>query len=305
MQITHRPFDDNRGDFEKMWRFLQEDYACRGDQFVWLFSRLGDWKYGLWSEKKYFPNFFNQHAQLWVDAFDQVDGFVLSEDGGSLFFIFTRCGFDYLYADILDWTLRQWGPRYESLQTEIHEHQREAISLLERGGFRPQGAAATTRSYDLRSVPDQATVLPPGFRIQDMRQDPDYRAKGLLFANGFQDKDEVSELDLLKFAHSRRSPAYDAALDLSVVSDAGLHVASCVGFNDPQYSVAEVEKVCTHNRYRRLGLAEAVIRECFRRLRQRGIQTAYITAYGDEADRLYEKLGPISRRQWFHYEWTP
>lgn len=303
MQITNRPYDDNRGDFEKMWRFLQEDYACRGDQFIWLFSRLGDWKYGLWNEKKYFPTFFSQHAQLWVDAFDQLDGFVLSEGGGNLFFIFTRCGFEYLYADILNWTMQQWGPRYGSLRAEVHEHQREAVALLEQSGFCPLGAAAVTRTYHLRAVPDQPPLLPPEFRICDMSQHPDYRAKGLLFVNGFEDKDEVSELDLFKFAHSRLSPAYDASMDLSVVNADGMHVATCIGFNDPQYSVAEVEKVCVHNRYRRLGLAEAVIRECFRRLKQRGIHSAYITGYSDEANRLYEKLGPVSRRQWFHYEW--
>lgn len=53
--IHNRPFDDTRHDFEKMWRFIQQDYAHKQDHFVWLFSRLGDWKYGLWNEKKYVP----------------------------------------------------------------------------------------------------------------------------------------------------------------------------------------------------------------------------------------------------------
>jgi ribosomal protein S18 acetylase RimI-like enzyme len=75
-----------------------------------------------------------------------------------------------------------------------------------------------------------------------------------------------------------------------------------VGFNDPAYGVAEVEKICTHSQYRRQGLAEAVIRECFQRLKKRGIERAYITGYSEEANGLYEKLGPCGHKQWFHYE---
>ncbi len=62
------------------------------------------------------------------------------------------------------------------------------------------------------------------------------------------------------------------------------------------------KQVCTHNQYRRLGLAEAVIRECFHHLSRRGNERAYITRFGPGANALYEKLGPCKRKQWFHYE---
>jgi ribosomal protein S18 acetylase RimI-like enzyme len=91
-------------------------------------------------------------------------------------------------------------------------------------------------------------------------------------------------------------------LDLSVITPEGIHAAGCVGFSDPASGSAEVEKVCTQNQYQRKGLAEAVIRECFQRLRQRGIQWAYITGYSTRANALYEKLGPCKQKQWFHYE---
>ena len=32
--IRNRPFDDTRNDFEKMWRFLQQDYAQKQDRFI-------------------------------------------------------------------------------------------------------------------------------------------------------------------------------------------------------------------------------------------------------------------------------
>lgn len=127
MRITHRPFDASGPDFERMWRFLQQDYADRRDRFIWLFSRLGDWKYGLWNDRKLFPTFFEKYAELWVDAFERPAGFVVSEDGGDIFFIFTALGFDYLYAEILDWTMRHWGPRYKRLRAEVHEYRAQAL----------------------------------------------------------------------------------------------------------------------------------------------------------------------------------
>ncbi|MDY6878504.1 MAG: GNAT family N-acetyltransferase [Chloroflexota bacterium] len=302
MIVRGRPFDVARNDFEKMWRFLQQDYAQKQDRFIWLVSRLGDWKYGLWNEKKYIPSFFPNHAQLWVDGFDQLLGFVLSEDGGNIVFIFTLHGYEYLYAEILDWTIRHWGSRYDTLKTEVHEYQVETLAEFESRDFRSLGVVATTREYDLSAKGKEAVRLSPGFRIADMGEHADYRNKALLYVNAFENRSQVSEFDLLRFEYSRENPAYDPCLDLSVVTLEGVHVASCVGFADPVYGVAEIEKICTHSEYRRRGLAEAVIKECFRRLRERGIERAYITGYGEGANRLYEKLGPCKHKQWFHYE---
>lgn len=302
MLLRNRPFDIAGNDFEAMWRFLQQDYVQRQDRFIWLFSRLGDWKYGLWNEKKYMPSFFRDYAQLWVDGLHQLVGFVLSEDGGNIFFIFTRHGYDYLYADILDWTIQHWRARYATLKTEVHEYQGEALVELEKRGFRSVGVVATTREYDLRAKKDEAVRLAPGLRIVDMCENTDYGRKGLLYKNAFENQDQVNEFDLLRFEYSRESPAYDPAFDLSVVTSAGMHVTSCMGFHDPACRVAEVEKICTHSQYRRCGLAEAIIRECFQRLSKRGIERAYITGYSAAANGLYEKLGPCKRKQWFHFE---
>lgn len=258
--------------------------------------------YGLWNEQKYIPSFFRNHAQLWIDAFDQPLGFVLSEDGEEIFFIFTLDSYEYLYADILDWTLEHWRPHYPTIKTEIHEYQERALAVLESRGFRSAGVVATTRQYDLTAKEFEPIHLPAGFQIMDMQTNGDYRNKGLLYKNGFDDESHVSEFELATFEYSRENPAYDPRFDLSVVTPEGIHAAGCVGFNDPAQSIAEVEKVCTQDQYRHQGLAEAVIRECFQRLHRHGTQRAYITGYSTGANALYEKLGPCWKKQWFHYE---
>ena len=48
----NRPFQLKGRDFEKMWRFLQADYAHKQERFIWHIGRLGDWQHGLWNEQK-------------------------------------------------------------------------------------------------------------------------------------------------------------------------------------------------------------------------------------------------------------
>jgi GNAT superfamily N-acetyltransferase len=302
MPIYTRPYNPDGPDFVKMWRLLQEDYARRRDCFVWLISRFGDWKHGCWREAKYFPMFYRQHAQLWLDSFEQVNGFVLSEDGENIFFVFTRPGHDYLYGEILEWTVANWSPRYDSLLAEVNEGQSEALAALTDHDFADLGQVATTRAY---LVADQAAAgytLPPGFRVVSIAEEPDYRGKVLVHRNGFSGQNDVRPIDLLTYEYSRESNAYDPALDISVVAPDGQHVATCVGFLDPVNNISEIERVCTHADHRQRGYAFAAIRACCQRLHERGYARAYITGYSGEANALYEKLGPVNRTRWFRYE---
>ena len=113
MKPYHRPFDCAQNDLEKMWCFLQADYAYKRERFIWHSSRLGDWTYGLWRETKYIPTFFRDHAELWVDAFDGLIGFVLNEDGGEVFFIFARQGYECLHRDMLNRLYQKLRPCWQ------------------------------------------------------------------------------------------------------------------------------------------------------------------------------------------------
>jgi GNAT superfamily N-acetyltransferase len=302
MHIYNRPFDPSHNDFIKMYRFLQQDYVHKQDRFIWLFSRLGDWYYGLYDEKKYIPTFFSENAQLWIDNLDELLGFVLSEDGSNLFFIFTAEGYDSLYTDILEWTMHNWRPRFPTLKTEVHEYQDFALAALTRQGFHQVAEVAITRQYDPAACAAAPQALPAPYTIVDQYTRPDSPAKVALYKNGFSNTGEVTWLDIASNVYSHHSPAYDASLDLSVVDEHGKHLAGCVGFIDPHYQVAEIEKICTHSAYRRQGLASAVVNECFRRLAGRGVTSAYITGYSEAAISLYGKLGWRKLKRWYHYE---
>ena len=303
MRVYHRAFDEGQRDYERMWAFLVDDYASRREAFVWQIGRLGDWSHGLWSEKKLFPSFKRENAELWLNGLGELVGFVISENCGSDFFVFARHGHESLYPEMLAWLKEHWNDRGDELVTEVHEHQTEYVEALEAAGFGKRGLVAVTRQYDLQEKASERVELADGYRIVDMAAHPDFVGKAALYIDGFDGRDDApSSFDLLRFEYSRENPCYYPNLDLSVVTEDGLQVASCVGFPDDGNRMAEIEKVCTHRQHRRKGLAEAAIRECFRRLHARGIEHAYITGYNDAAKGLYEKLGGCWSKKW--YAWA-
>jgi N-acetylglutamate synthase-like GNAT family acetyltransferase len=227
---------------------------------------------------------------------------VLSENGDNIIFIFTLKEYEFLYSEILNWTVENWGSRFPILILEIRESQKDQITFLEQKGFQSKGIIATTRSYDLSSKEPEIINLPDDFRIVNMLENKDYHSKDMLAVNAFENQNQISDFDLMKFEFSRENPAYDPAFDFSVMTQEGVHVASCVGLLDEFNKISEVEKVCTHQNYRRLGLSETVINHCIQKLTSAGFNRAYLTAYGKGADQLYEKLGPVNRHHWLHYE---
>ena len=228
-------------------------------------------------------------------------GFAISENCDSNFTVFAKRGYEFLYSEMIIWVKANWNNREGRLNTEVHEFHDDYMQALEKEGFQKRDLVCVTRQYDLSEKMAEGIFLDNEFTIVDMLNNPDLWGKTLLYNNAWSNENKVTEFDLLKYEYNRESPCFHPKFDLSVVNKEGLHVSSCVAFIDYKNNYAEIEKICTHNEYRRRGLAEAVIRECFRRLYLEGIEYAYITGFSTEAKNLYEKLGATKIRNWFSY----
>lgn len=301
MWVYNRPFNERKKDFEEMWQLLIDDYCDKKDQFIWTIGRLGDWKYGCWDENKCIPNFMRKNAQLWFNNFDELIGFVISENCDSNFSILSKRGYEFLYSEMLIWVKTNWSNREGELATEVHEFQYSFIDSLQKEGYNKKNLIAVTRQYNLCDKAEEIYFLGNEYAIEDMFINPDLEGKVKLYNNAWRNENEITKYDLLKYEYNRESPCFNPKFDLSVVDRNGLHISSCVAFIDYKNNYAEIEKVCTHTEYRRKGFAEAVIRECFKRLYSEGIQYAYITGYSTGAKSLYDKLGAIKTKKWFQY----
>jgi len=307
MKTTHRSYAEESGDFTRLCRFIVEPRDHVRAYSTWCIGRVVDWKYGLYDSKLAVAGFCDQNAHFWFDAFGDLVGIAISENGDSSFAIITAPGSRFLFETILDWVLDAWADRGPRFTTEITEYQDIELRVLERRGFRCESSFATRR-FDLTRPLARRFALEPGFTIIDMRSHPDYRAQRILRADAFDGTDALSEEELLKhlqlYNYSHGGPIYHPECDLCVMAPDGQFVAGCEALIDTRNVEADIERVCTKRAFRNCGFARAVIQACLERLCNMGMRSAYITGYSDAALSLYGSLGHIDEKRCSIYEVT-
>lgn len=310
MKTSNRGYSDEDGDFTHLCNFIMDHPALMRARSTWSLGRIVDWKYNLFPNKREYASFCNENAQLWLDAFGELAGFVISENGGADFAIITLEGYQFLYEEMLHWVLRNWASRAgpgaaAAFSTEITERQAWEAHVLERSGFTCR-SAFFTRRFDLRGSLAPRVPLAEGFSIVDMAAHPDYRFQAMLRANAFQglsDEQAAQNPDLLAFYdYLHQDPIYYPHTDLCVMTPDGRLVSGCEALIDARNAEADIERICTHSDFRKRGFARAVIQECLYRLKEMGMHSAYITGYSPEAIGLYGSLGAVDETRSFVYE---
>ena len=318
MRLRDRPYDEAAGDFDRLWRFLVQDYADRGGEFTWTVGRMADWKYNLGRPRKYAPTFLSKSAHLWFDDLGDLVAFAINENIDHEIAVFTKRNYGHAFGTALEWSVehwaawaRPWDPETASpndgpepsreLIVYVAESDHREAAFLQTHGWVDLGRASTTRRFDVAAAAAGVVELPAGFRLVTMAQDPNFASKLRLHSDAWSGGAPVTELTLDLHEYSRTAPTYEPELDISVVAPNGEHVAGCTAFPDYENSYAEIERVCTRSDFRRRGLATAAIGGCFRALHEVGLETAYLTSFGDDAVDLYGKLGPIA--EWHAHAW--
>ncbi len=305
MNTTHRPYSEAAGDFNCLARFFIDDAANVRARSTWCLGRVVDWKWAVYDQKAVTPFFTDQNAHLWFDGFGRLAGFVISESGDAGIAILTKAGYRFLFEEMLLWALDAWSARGPGFAIEITAEQGYEAAILERHGFR---CAETfwSRRFDLTGELVPRPPLEPGFTIVDMASHPDYRGQRLLRYNAFHHGATYTAEELpralLQDEAGRRNPIYHAPTDLYVMAPDGQLVAGCEALIDAHNLEADIERVCTHDAFRRRGFARAAIVECLYRLQALGMRSAYIMGYSEAAVALYGSLGAADEQRDYVYE---
>lgn len=308
MKTTHRNYSEEQGDFHRLAKYFTQHPMERRTHTTWCLGRYVDWKYGIYYNKRAFASFCEENGHIWFDGFGELAGFVLSESGDATFSIMTMDGYRFLFEEMLQWAITAYQDRATpecNLSTELTEHQEWEIKILECYGFRPK-VTFFTRRWDLTKDLVPRAPLKPGFTIVDMKTHPDLRAQGILRANAFQKRDQLTEEEMndrLKFTRYNQSgPIYHADTDLCVMAPDGRFASGCEALINAPALEADIERVCTHSDFRQRGFARAVIQECLYRLKAMGIHNAYITGYSQAAINLYGSIGAQDEVKNCYYE---
>lgn len=300
MRVYNRQFNEAQKDYQKVWTFLIDDYADKQEHFIWTIGRFGDLQNSL-SRNYYFPFRIRENLQLWLNMLDELVGFAVAEYGTNEFFILAKRGHEFIYYEMIEWVKNNWNDREGCLTTWADEIQCKLMRELERTGFQKKPSTELTRKYDLQNMKIQEPPLPDGIVIKDMFTCPNIEGDVLLNNNAWRDNNEVTSFDIARAKSRFDNPCYFPHLDIYAENKDGLIVAGCNAFTDYKNNYAEIEMVRTHRDYRRLGLAQAVIGECMRRLRDEGINYAYIGGDYEASVNLYGKFEHVSCRNWFEF----
>jgi ribosomal protein S18 acetylase RimI-like enzyme len=247
-------------------------------------------------------DFFRANAHYWRTETDQVVGLFISEYGGDDFFILVPPKFPELFSEVLRWGLESWARGKDRISTSVFTHDQRKVEQLLAAGFYEDGHESNIRTYALREY-DFSYDLKPGFQVLSFQEYGDYDSRVQLVHNAF-DNPTYSEARLRSL---QRSPSYRAELDLVIVNAQGKSVAYCMGWieeNDP--TSGTIEPLGTHTDYRRNGFGTALVKECFRRLHDMGVERVSIASYAepDISNYLYESLNPVSVKRAYRYSFA-
>jgi ribosomal protein S18 acetylase RimI-like enzyme len=305
--ITARPF--TRGDFAQLDDFVATQ-AARVPQHVYLMTSDVAWRLPGSGPK--------QNLRLWHDG-RGVAGFVWFEPTtGFEFEIRDDVGYgSSLAAEMLEWaearrrefapayprfvdleSMQQWAdeilhPRASSdadgfcLTTAAFETDAARIACLEARGYR--GTRHFTPDYrrDL-AIPIPDARLPAGMRLRNVTT-ADFDARVACHRASWL----KSTWSLERYAEIRRSPHYDAELDVVLDVGDGTFASYCICWTDWPTRVGSFEPVGTRPEWRGRGVGREVIYEGLRRLRDKGMRRARVgtAGFNAPAQALYESCG--------------
>lgn len=279
------PYRDE--DLPELLGLLRDAYAVDRRPHDWLLNRIENWRFGGNAREWLIdPDLFGRLARLWRHRDGTLRAAAIREDPDAPVWLHVPPGAD-LDAELLDAVEAGALPGPFEIATYADDDARAA--LLRTRGWTVAEDEERLRRYDLRAA-RPPRPLPTGFRLESMAERRDIEGRARAIVETFDRPTLTGDF----YEHVMRSPSYDPAWDLVVVDPAGDIVAFCMMLLDRTNRVAEIDPVGTLPRFRRRGLAAAMLTETFARLADAGIDEAFIGSGPPPApsNLLYDGLVP-------------
>ena len=173
------------------------------------------------------------------------------------------------------------------LTMTAHEGDEGRIAALRGRGYAPSRHYAVIYGRDL-AAPLTPSRLPAGYGIRNVST-ADVAERVAVHRDAWVGSSWTIE----RYQALRAADAYDEALDLVVEDAAGRFAACCICWADQASRSGHFEPVGTRPEYRGQGLTRELVREGFRHLAKRSMETAHTETPGFNAPAraLYESSG--------------
>lgn len=267
-----------------------EKYMTVIDEFSEPLKQLITKGYGC-DRKEWKDDFFRENVMLWMEG-DELVGLCISEYGRNDIFIELKLGYEHQYDQMFKW-IDTWAAEKKQIEVDVKDSDLNRMKELESRGYVFKEHCENQRTYDLDKT-ELGYELDTMFRIEAFKENLNYESRVELVRSAF-DNTSYTDQNIKRIMASHD---YVEELDLCAVNDKGQLVAYCIGWHDPAKNGAGyVEPVGTHADFRRRGLASAIIKECFIRMKKRGIYVADISSEAEPAtaNYLYDSLNPTKK----------
>jgi ribosomal protein S18 acetylase RimI-like enzyme len=243
-----------------------------------------------------------KHVRVWRDGKKLVGYAMLGDDAYFDWQVLPEYEGKGIEAEALAWAeallaelrageAERWkGP----MMVGTRQDNAERIAFLEQHGFH-RGEFVEVNMLRLLDDPEASPplALPGGFHVRSLAGDASEVADRAAAQREVWHPWTVGEVTDEQYARFMQMPGYDQDLDVVAVAPGGTIAAYVNGWLDPVNKIGDFGPVGAREAYRRQGLTRAVLLECLRRMKARGMDRVCVsTGEGNVAARgLYESVG--------------
>ena len=292
--MTSRLYE-GEGDLLAMRSLLMEARSRTGD---WHYAHVGEFLFTFLMVACHLDP--HEHVRLWHDDSGRLIGYaILGEDPALDWQVLPEFEWSGLEAEAMAWAeasvaeLRLHDPAGWGgpLVSGARRDNPRRIAFLEEHGFRYSGRFAEVNHLRSLAEPIPEPAIPDGCLVRALadgeiaERAAAHRDVWLPWSDG-----NVSTED---YARLMRLPGYERDLDVVAVTPDGTIAAFVQGWLDPVNRIGDLGEVGARPAYRRRGFTRAVLLECMRRMRARGMERVCVSTgeTNDAARPLYESIG--------------
>jgi predicted N-acetyltransferase YhbS len=274
MSIHIKPYNRKK-DFKRVGDFLIETFQLGNTFTNWLQPR---WEY------MHFHTAIRGKPLEKIGLFEE-DGIIL----GVVHFEFVlrevyfqvRPGNDHIKEMMFDYAednfqgiSQRTGRSMRALY--IHENDKILQELARSNSYEIRPEFAESNSSYILNKPISEALLPEGFRLQSLADDPDPRKINHVLWRGFNHEGPPPEEEIEGREFMMQAPNFRKDLTIVAVAPDGNFASYGGMWVIPENKVAYVEPVATDPDYRRMGLGKAVVLESIRRAQADGAEIAWV-----------------------------
>ncbi len=292
---------NKENDYDRVIKFLRDNYRENKNMVSWLPQRFDDLIYRIdvlyHDERGKERN--SDYIFLFEDDSNNIIGTIFPD--GDSFNTCIKNGYENIFSSMLDVGEKELKPLFKkeedgTINFLVVSHDSlkyQTLELLKRGYTKDE-----VGDYDNVHHPKETNYiidLPDGFK-QVYGENYSDRRKSVACHYGFHPEFDDGNLDKegqegwLSYKGRKSSQFFKDSFESLIVSDDGDICSYSFCYVDKETSTAFIEPVCTREKYRHKGFAKQMLHGVMNRLKEIGIENAYINSF-DWRVNVYRNAG--------------